>query len=164
MAQVLIELLRGKGSHVDPLACIEDISVELAARRVEGVPHSIFGLVFHMNYWMRYELRRIRGERPPYPEHNAESFPSAPINAAEWDRLRRDLSWLLAEFAELAQSPRAALDRQIESGYQGDKEVAGTLEAVLWQVVAHNSYHAGQIAWIRCALGAWPPRAGGDTW
>jgi uncharacterized damage-inducible protein DinB len=164
MAQVLIELLRGKGSHVDPLACIEDVSVDVAARRVAVFPHSIFDLVFHINYWMNYELRRIRGERPPYPEHNAESFPSAPANAAEWDGLRRDLAWLLAEFAKLAESPRAELDRQIESAYEGDKKVAGTLEAVLWQMVAHNSYHAGQIALIRRALGLWPPRAGGDTW
>ena len=164
MAPVLIELLRGKGSHVDPLVCIEDISLEVAARRVLGFPHSIFDLVFHMNYWMSYELRRIRGERPPYPEHNAESFPSAPTSAAEWDRLRSELSGLLAELATLAASPRAKLDRQIQSAHAGDKTVAGTLEAVLWQMVAHNSYHAGQIALIRRALGVWPPRAGGDTW
>jgi uncharacterized damage-inducible protein DinB len=164
MAQVLIELLRGKGSHADPLACIEDVSLDVAARRVAGFPHSIFDLVFHMNYWMSYELRRIRGERPPYPEHNAESFPSAPNIAAEWDRLCRDLSWLLAEFAKLAESPRPELDRQIESAHEGDKNVAGTLEAVLWQMVAHNSYHAGQIVFLRRSLGAWPPRAGGDTW
>jgi uncharacterized damage-inducible protein DinB len=164
MAPVLIELLRGKGSHVDPLACIEDVSLEVAGRRVAGFPHSIFDLVFHMNFWMSYELRRIRGERPPHPEHNAESFPSAPTNAADWDRLRSDLSGLLAEFAKLAKSPRAELDRQIQSAYAGDKTVAGTLEAVLWQMVAHNSYHAGQIVLIRRALGVWPPRAGGDTW
>jgi uncharacterized damage-inducible protein DinB len=164
MAQVLIELLRGKGSHADPLACIEDVSLDVAARRVAGFPHSIFDLVFHMNYWMSYELRRIGGERPAYPEHNAESFPSAPTSAAEWDRLCHDLSWLLAEFAKLAESPPAALDRQIESAQEGDKNLAGSLEAVLWQMVAHNSYHAGQIVFIRRSLGAWPPRAGGDTW
>ena len=99
MAPVLIELLRGTGSHVDPLACIEDLSLDVAA-----------------------------------------------------------------EFAKLAESPRAELDRQIPSAHAGDKTVAGTLEAVLWQMVAHNSYHAGQIALIRRALGVWPPRAGGDTW
>jgi uncharacterized damage-inducible protein DinB len=164
MAPVLVELLRGKGSHVDPLACIEDVSAEVASRRVTGFPHSIFDLVFHMNYWMGYELRRIRGEKPPYPEHNAESFPPAPSNAAEWDRLRSHLSRLLTEFARLAESSPAELDRQIESACEGDQKVAGTLEAVLWQMVAHNSYHAGQIALIRRAFGAWPPRSGGDTW
>jgi uncharacterized damage-inducible protein DinB len=159
--QALQELLRGKGAHVDPIACVEDVSEELAKKRIDGFPHSIADLVFHMNYWMNYELKRIRKEKPKYPEHNAESFPSAP---QDWDHLKRDLSWFLAEFAKLAQLPQSELDRQLESIQEGDKKVSGTLEAVLWQMVAHNSYHAGQIAMIRRALGAWPPKAGGDTW
>jgi uncharacterized damage-inducible protein DinB len=31
-------------------------------------------------------------------------------------------------------------------------------------MVAHTSYHVGQIAMIRRVLGAWPPGAGGDSW
>jgi uncharacterized damage-inducible protein DinB len=163
--RALTELLRGKGAHADPIACVEDISAGLAARQVAGFPHSIGQLVFHMNYWMDYELRRIRGQRPAYPEHSSESFPPAPspVDAQEWDRLRAHLVTLLAEFAALAKSPRAELDRQIETVHEGDK-IAGTLEAVLWQMVTHNSYHLGQIATVRRALGAWPPRGGGDTW
>jgi len=119
-----------------------------------------------MNYWMDYELRRIRGERPAYPEHSAESFPPAPspVDAEEWDRLRRRFSGALAEFSELAKSSPEEMQRQIESAHAGDAKLAGTLEAVLWQMVAHNSYHVGQIAMIRRMLGAWPPRGGGDTW
>ena len=162
--QALTELLHGKGSHVDPIACIEDVPVELANGRVQGFPHSTADLVFHMNYWMNYELRRIRGAQPKYPEHNAESFPSAPADAEDWNRLKRDFSWFVSEFTKVANSPRAELDRKIESVHEGDKKVAGTLEAVLWQMVAHNSYHVGQIAQVRRALGAWPPKAGGDTW
>jgi uncharacterized damage-inducible protein DinB len=165
-SRALTELLHGKGAHVDPLACVEDLSVELAARHVEGFPHSIGGLVFHMNYWMDYELRRIRGEKPAYPEHNSESFSSSPspTDAQDWDRLRERFSRLLAEFATLANSPPGDMQRQVETVHEGDKKIAGTLEAVLWQMVAHNSYHVGQIAMIRRMLGVWPPREGGDTW
>jgi uncharacterized damage-inducible protein DinB len=164
--RALTELLRGQGSHAAPLACVEDISAELAARQLAGFPHSIGQLVFHMNYWMDYELRRIRGLRPAYPEHNAESFPAAgsPVDGREWDRLRKQFADLLGEFAVLAKSSPQDLERDIESAHEGDKKVAGTLEAVLWQMVAHNSYHVGQIALIRRVLGAWPPRGGGDTW
>jgi uncharacterized damage-inducible protein DinB len=149
---------------------VEDLSAELAARRVEGFPHSVGQLVFHMNYWMDYELRRIRGERPEYPEHSAESFPATPSTAdpkqaaLEWDRLRARFAGLLNEFTALSKSSRQELDRTIETVHEGDTKVAGTLEAVLWQMVAHNSYHTGQIATIRRVLGAWPPRGGGDTW
>ena len=164
--RALAELLRGKGAHADPLACVEDLSAELAARQVPGFPHSVGQLVFHINYWMNYELRRIRGERPKYPEHAAESFPASPspVDAQDWDRLKRDFAWFLSEYAKLAQSPAAEMQRQIESSREDDKKIAGTLEAVLWQMVAHTSYHVGQIAMVRQALGAWPPRGGGDTW
>jgi len=164
--KALRELLRGKGAHADPMACVEDISAEMAARQVAGFPHSIGQLVFHMNYWMNYDLRRMRGEKPPYPEHNSESFPAtpSPVDAAEWDRLRRDFAWFLAEHAKLAQSSQAELERTIEPMHDKHNEISGTLEATLWQTAVHNSYHVGQIAMIRRALGAWPPRAGGDTW
>lgn len=164
--RALTELLRGKGAHVDALTCVEDVSVEVASRHVAGVPHSIGQLVFHMNYWMDYELRRIREQSPSYPEHNAESFPAAStiVNSEEWGRLKAQLAKLLNEFAELAKSSPQELQREVESTHEGDGRVAGTLEAVLWQMVAHNSYHVGQIAMIRRALGAWPPRGGGDTW
>ena len=145
---------------------MEDVSAEVAARQVTGFPHSIWHLVFHMNYWMEYELRRIRGEKPLYPEHNLESFPpaSTPLYAEEWDQLRGRLADLLNQFAMPAKSSPRELQREIESVHQGDKKVAGTRESVLWQMLAHNSYHVGQIALIRRALAAWPPRGGGDSW
>lgn len=164
--RVLTELLHGKGGHADPTACVEDLSFKVAAQPVEGFPHSIGQLVFHMNYWMDYELRRIRGERPAYPETNSESFPPAPSpsDAKEWDLLKRNFATLLADFVALANSSPEEMQRQIETVHEAEKKVAGTLEAILWQMVAHNSYHTGQIAMMRRILGAWPPRGGGDTW
>ncbi len=165
-SRALTELLRGKGAHADPVACVEDLSAALAARMIEGFPHSVGQLVFHMNYWMDYELRRIRGQRPAYPEHASESFPptASPLDVQEWDRLRKRFTGLLADFGALANSSPQEMQRQIETAHGGDTKVAGTLEAVVWQMVAHNSYHVGQIAMIRRTLGAWPPRGGGDTW
>jgi uncharacterized damage-inducible protein DinB len=164
--RALTELLHGKGAHADPLACVEDLSAETAAGLIAGFPHSIGQIVFHMNYWMRYEQRRIRGERPAYPEHASESWPrvGTPRDAEEWDRLRRDLSWLLGQYAEWAESSEPEMQREIESMHEGDQKVAGSLESVLWQMVSHNSYHAGQIALLRRVMGVWPPRGGGDSW
>ena len=164
MTSALTELLRGKGAHLDPIACVEDVSADLAARRIDGFPHSIRDLVFHMNYWMSYELKRIRGEKPRYPEHNAESFAAGPQN---WDYLKRDFSWLLQEFAKLAQSSPKECKREVESSpaaLEQQSSKLNSVEAILWEMVAHNSYHVGQIALIRRSLGAWPPKGGGDSW
>ncbi len=165
-SRALTELLRGKGAHADPVACIEDLPAELAARHVAGFPHSIGQLVFHMNYWMDYELQRILGKRQSFPKHSSESFPPSPTpaDAQEWDRLRKRFTELLMNFKGLANSSPQEMQRQIESVHVGDTKLAGTLEAVLWQMVTHNSYHAGQIAMIRRMLDVWPPRGGGDTW
>ena len=162
----LTELLRGKGAHADPIACVEDIPADLAAQHVAGFPHSIGQIIFHVNFWMNYDLRRMRGEKPKYPDHNAESFPPdpSPTDPADWDRLRRDFAWFLAEHARLADLPQSELDRQIEPLHEKHNEIAGTVEAMLWQTAVHNSYHVGQIAMIRRTLGAWPPKGGGDTW
>jgi uncharacterized damage-inducible protein DinB len=159
----LTELLRGNGAHADPLACIDDLPSELASRQVARFPHSIAQLVFHMNYWMDYDLRRIRGERPPYPAHNSESFPpTADLTNAEWTSAQKRCAELINDVATLANS--SELNRPIEATHPSHAQRAATLEAVLWQLVAHNSYHVGQIAMLRRMLGAWPPPGGGDTW
>src|SRR5271168_3137990 len=119
-SRALTELFRGKGAHADPVACIEDLSAELAARQVAGFPHSIGQLVFHMNYWLDYELRRIRGEKPLYPQHSSESFPPAPspADAQDWDGLRKRFASLLADFTALAKSSQKEMQRQIETVHE----------------------------------------------
>ena len=34
--RTLQDLLRGRGAHVDPVACVEDVPWELAGRRLEA--------------------------------------------------------------------------------------------------------------------------------
>jgi uncharacterized damage-inducible protein DinB len=164
--RALTELLRGEGAHIDPLACVQDVSAELASQQMTGFPHSISQLVFHLNFWMSYEIRRIRWETPKYPEHNALSFPPSPrVNAEEWEGLKKGFTRLLEEFAALAKSSPDELQKQVEIVQQErDANIAGTVEALLWQTVVHNSYHVGQIAMLRRMLGAWPPPGGGDSW
>jgi uncharacterized damage-inducible protein DinB len=167
----LRELAYGKGAHVDPVACVEDISAELAARTVAGYPHSIWQIVEHMNYWMDYELARIAGENPHYPDKAIESWPEHPSPAADtraadrqWQATTRRFTDLLAQLARLAESDAATLERKIQNAGSPQSPHESTVHAMLWQITAHNSYHAGQIALLRRQSGAWPPERGGDTW
>jgi len=162
----LLELLHGQGAHADPLACVEDLPTEIAACQIAGFPYSIYQQLSHMNYWMDYELRRIQKQRPKYPEHAAESWPKepAPANETQWRETINQFANLIGQYTKLAKSPPEELSRQIEPMHQVDKQNSSTLSAILWQMVAHNSYHAGQIVLLRRAQGAWPPKSGGDTW
>jgi uncharacterized damage-inducible protein DinB len=164
--RTLIELLYGKGAHANSLACVEDVSFALAGRRASNFPHSIWQLVSHLNYWMEYELLRIRGEKPLYPAHAAESWPfnAAPASEGEWTKAIADFKELLGKLAALAESTPVVLAREVPATHPDHAKHSSTLFAVLWQTLVHNSYHVGQIAILRQALGAWPPKGGGDSW
>jgi uncharacterized damage-inducible protein DinB len=162
----LRELLRGKGAHVDPIACLQDVPAALAGRKIDGYPHSIWQTVGHLNYWMDYELRRIAGERPAYPEHAIESWPrsAGPADDDEWKDAVRRFASLLDQLAALSDAEPDVLNRRVEAIHPVHSTQASTVQAVLWQLVAHNSYHVGQIAMLRRCFGAWPPATGSDTW
>ena len=166
----LRELIYGKGAHVDPVACVEDISAEVAARTVAGYPHSIWQIVEHMNYWMDYELANIAGENPHYPDKAIESWPTRPdpaensAVAQQWLATTSRFADCLSRLAGLAESDSATLERKIQNAGSPQAPRESTVHAMLWQITAHNSYHAGQIALLRRQSGAWPPERGGDTW
>jgi uncharacterized damage-inducible protein DinB len=170
----LRELVYGKGAHVDPVACVEDISAELATRTVAGYPHSIWQIVEHMSYWMDYDFGKIAGESRPYPDKAIESWPVHPSPAAEsrvtneqsarWQATTRRFADLLAKLARLAESDGEVLARRVRHLGPGQSPRESSVHAMLWQTAAHNSYHAGQIALLRRQFDAWPPERGGDTW
>jgi uncharacterized damage-inducible protein DinB len=164
--RALSELLYGQGAHANTLACVADVPLDLASRHPDHSPHSIWQLVCHMNFWMDYELKRIRGEKPAYPAHASESWPAnmAPSTAEEWQDAIVRFGELLAELARLADSPPNALAEEVAAMHPGHTKHSSSLQAVLWQTLVHNSYHIGQIAMLRRTFGAWPPAGGGDTW
>ncbi|MBZ5706105.1 MAG: DinB family protein [Acidobacteriia bacterium] len=165
----LTELLYGKHAHANPIACVEDVTAELAARLAQGFPHSIWEIVWHMNYWMEYEIKRIHGENPAYPGHAAGSWPSDTFpDEPDWSREVVRFTALIDELTGLARSDEETLDRPVRPPTDvADPSHSGepvTVLDVLWQTVVHNSYHVGQVALLRRALGIWPPQGGGDSW
>ena len=164
--RTLIELLYGEGAHANTLACVEGVPLAVAGRQSDYYPHSIWQLVCHMNFWMDYELKRIRGESPPYPAHASKSWPvsAAPGSEEEWRATTAHFRDLLAELAMLASSPPDVLSEEVPGTHPDHAKRSSSLRAVLWQTLVHNSYHIGQVASLRRAFGVWPPSTGGDTW
>jgi len=164
--RTLIELLHGKSAHANPIACVEDLSPDLAARTVSGFPHSIWQLLSHLNYWIDYELQRIAGNAQQYSEHAAGGWlpTTAPPTAADWTAAVARFRELIDHLIRLAQSDLTALSREVPAAHAQQTGHTSTVGAILWQTMAHNSYHVGQIAMLRQCLDRWPPRAGGDTW
>jgi uncharacterized damage-inducible protein DinB len=164
--RTLIELLYGQGAHANTLACVEDVPFDLVGRRIDSFPHSIWQLVWHMNYWTVHDLKRVRRENPPYPAHASESWPAnaAPPSEEEWRKEVAQFRNLLVELSTLAASSPDVLAEEVPATHPTHTQRSSSLEAVLWQILVHNSYHIGQVAVLRRAFNAWPPKAGADTW
>src|ERR1700682_2662226 len=101
----------GKVAPVYPIACVEDIPADLAARTIPEYPHSIWQIVEHMNYWMDYDLSKIAGENRPYPDKAIEGWPAHPNPADEsraaaeaWRATTRHFTDLLTRLARLSES------------------------------------------------------------
>lgn len=162
---VLVELIRGKGAFTDAVACVSGLGVAQAGDR-HGAPYSAFELVFHMNYWMQYEIDRIEGRSPKYPDHAAESWPTSPAPESEtaWAASVARFGALLDAMIGLARDP-VARERGVATTSSASYANQGsTVRDILWQTAVHNAYHVGQVATLRRMLGAWPPAGGGDTW
>jgi uncharacterized damage-inducible protein DinB len=126
-----------------------------------------------MNYWMDYDLSKIAGENRPYPDKAIEGWPTDPNPAAKdracdhneaWRATTRRFTDLLTRLARLAESDSPELERKVQNVGSPKSPREASVHAMLWQIAAHNSYHAGQIALLRRQFGAWPPERGGDTW
>src|SRR5215469_5892860 len=157
--QALVEVFEGKGAHVSPLACLEDLHADLAGRKVDGHPHSIWEIALHLSYWMTYELQRIQGKPMPYPSYAEESWPPPPARRTEqcWRDTVTHFGALLNEWEELSRSDTDVLARSVVSTHTIHSQQASSVLAVLMQIIAHNSYHIGQVVLLRRLLGAWPP-------
>lgn len=156
---VMTDLFRGRGAHADSLACFAGIDAEMAGRPIAGTNHTIWKELWHINYWLDYELRSIAGPEVPYPEHAAASWPEtiAPPSAEAFEVERRRLAELIERFIAIGKDD--AIGGRVVHPAKGE-----TVRDVCWQMIAHNSYHLGQVVQIRRVFGAWPPPEGGDTW
>lgn len=156
---MLKTLIRGSGIHVDPVAALDDLPWELAGRRVLHHPHTIWQVLGHLNYWMDLGLRRIEGATAVPPKHADDGWPKAdgPADAITWAHDLALFKTNLDQLVTIADARASTLSRLVDKSGK-------TVEAVLWELVIHNSYHLGQIVLLRQALGSWPPPGGGETW
>lgn len=148
--------LHGKGAHVDTATVFDGLDWQKAGEKPGDCPHSVWDLLFQMNYWQDFMLAVLKGEKPKSPEHAAESWPdsSAPASEEEWTSA---LGHFLEGLKEAEQEAAKDLTEQVSSKGR-------TRADCLLTIMLHNTYHAGQAVLVRRTIGAWPPPSGGDTW
>ena len=132
-------------------------------RAVKGIPPSMRGVVpngWEHSAWQLVEHIRIAQadilEFSITAKYNAKKWPddywpkaSAPRNAAAWSKSIAEIRTDRKKLQQLAKNPRVDLTAEIPHG------TGQTYLREILLVAAHNSYHIGQIVWLRKQLGIW---------
>jgi uncharacterized damage-inducible protein DinB len=152
--------LTGENSHSHVLHALEGLDYQLAGRKLDASPHSVFQILQHMSYWQDISLERLSGAPPPPPKSARLGWtaPESPEDESEWQAAIACFAEGLRTLVARARDPELDLDGVV----QPDRGVTAREELLMIQ--GHNSYHLGQIVLLRAELGAWPPPRGGVTW
>jgi DinB family protein len=146
----LVELLRMEGAHLSFDDAVADFPVKLRGIKPRGAPHTPWQLLEHLRIaqWDILDFSR----NPAYQEMKwpDDYWPKteAPPDAAAWDKsieqFRRDLKAI----EELVSDAGTDLTARIPHG------TGQTLLREVLLVADHNSYHIGQLVFVRKMLEA----------
>ena len=141
--------LQGKYAHYQTDMLFDGLSWEKAGEKPEGSLHSVWELLFHMNYWQDFILTELHEEKTESPE-DTKSWPSSPSPSNE-----KEYTEAVTRFLKgLGRATQQASKDSLEEGIGGRKRTPADLLMVL---INHNSYHGGQVVFARRLIGAWPP-------
>ena len=146
-----MNLLSGRGAHLDWKAAFAGIPPKLRGIRPEGLPFSPWELLEHMRIAQWDILEFSRDPKHVSPDWPAGYWPESPEppNTKVWEKSVKIFARDLAAMKKLVVNPRTDLFARIPHG-------AGQTilrEALL--VADHNAYHLGQVIVLRRLLGAW---------
>jgi hypothetical protein len=136
LRQHLDNLLRMKGAHLTFHAAVTDFPVALRGAKPPGVPHSAWQLIEHM---------RIA-------QQDILDFSRNPPSEASWDASVQQFQSDLKELKTLIADTKNDLLAAIPHGS------GQTLLREALVVADHNSYHLGQLMFLRKMLEAEPRR------
>src|SRR5581483_10306425 len=146
----LVDALRGHESHVEFDDAIKDFPPELRGTKPAGAPHSAWQLLEHMRIAQHDILEFSRN-----PQHESPDWPEgywpksdAPPDARAWDASVEAFRTDAREMQKLIEQPQQYLFRAFEHG----KGQTLLREALV--LATHNSYHLGQLVYLKKMLSA----------
>jgi uncharacterized damage-inducible protein DinB len=129
--------LYGKHAHINPVKVLREVTPEIARERIEGVSRTCWDLLFHIVYWQEMVLRAYQGDESPAKANDRDSWPDHMPTDAEWNGLVQKFENDLEQLNEMA--GQDDLKRRTTAWPHS------ALLNDLLIMIAHNSYHLGQI-------------------
>jgi len=149
LREQLVYSLSGKGAHVGFEKAVKGITGELMGKRIPGLAHTAWQVLFHLwlTQWDILEFSRDASHQSPQWPKGYWPAEDAPKNEKEWEETVRKFKADLASMIELVRDPANDLLKPFPHG-QGQTLLR---EAIL--VIDHNSYHLGQLVDVKRLLG-----------
>jgi uncharacterized damage-inducible protein DinB len=107
--------------------------------------HSVGQLAYHLVFWNRQSLAKLKGEKPEkFSGNNDDTFNN--FDEKSWNDVVQQLDEVLSD-----------LEKWVETADEAKlKENA----QMLTHISTHNAYHIGQIIYVRKEQGSWDPKNG----
>ena len=148
----LVQLLRGGNAHVDVLSALKDFPPKHYGTKPENSPHSAWELLEHIRIALRDLWDFSTNDEYVEKEWPDDYWPKTaePPSKEAWQNSVRALKEDLEAFEELIKNPDSNLYAQIPWGKKDQ-----TLLREVLLAADHNSYHTGELVFLRRMLGAW---------
>ncbi len=143
----LVTALSGRESHIEFASVVKNFPEELRGAKPNGVPHTAWQLLEHMRIAQNDILEFSRN-----PQHKSPKFPEgywpeaeAPPTEEAWDASIRAFEKDEKELKQLVQTG------DLFTPFKHGEGQTLLREALV--VANHNSYHLGQLAFLKKTLG-----------
>jgi len=149
LREELVKSLAEGGAHIPFAAAAAGFPAELRGRRVPGLAHTAWQLVYHLRLAQFDIVEYIRQPGHASPDYPSGYWPKqdGPADPMEWERTVQSFQADLEGLCALVSDPEEDLFQPRPKG--GDSSLARA--ALL--VIDHNAYHIGQLVDLRMLLG-----------
>jgi DinB superfamily len=124
---------------------VDGLTAAQASWQPQSGLHSAGQLTYHLLYWNRRNLEKLKGESlEKYSGNNDETFDK--FDAKQWNDTVKELDEVMTDYEKLVESAN-------------DQKLAQMATAIA-NICTHNAYHVGQIVYVRKLQGSWNPEKG----
>lgn len=144
----LVDAIQGHHAHLDFDAAVKDFPPDFQGAKPPGAPHSAWQLLEHLRIAQNDILEFSRDSNHQSPDWPEGYWPQthAPPDKEAWSKSVKAFQKDAKEFATLISDEKSNLFQAFE---HGDGQTL-LREALL--VASHNSYHLGQLLFLKKTL------------
>ena len=148
LREVLLAELRSTHNNaewfVPANTAVKGLTAEQASWRDAKGNHSVGQLTYHLVFWNRQNLARLKGEKGGFSGNNDETFDK--FDPQKWNETVQQLDQVMND-----------LEKWVETADEAKlKENA----QMFTHISTHNAYHIGEIIYVRKEQGSWDPKNG----